>query len=179
MLKKIKNNKLFRFLFLILLIVIVILTFDFLFHSINYHITSYLYLLLVVCIMCWNCRDEEFSNNLKIFINSAKQILPIFLGIALLTYLLYSISGMKNFSISSYVYAFPEKNYSKNYRVIANIDYNSDYGYQITKIYFDNGGYIEFNFCEKGNNKGNLFYCEADNDDRNWYFRYYGEKVEK
>ena len=79
----------------------------------------------------------------------------------------------------SYIYAFPNKNYAKNYRIRAEVDYNSEYGYQVTKIYFNNGGYIEFNYCEDGNTKGDLFYCEAINDERDWYFRYYGEKVER
>ena len=160
------------------MIVVGVIIFDCFFNT-NYHIASYLFLLLFVCIMCWNCRDEEFSNHLKIFINSAKQILPIFFGIALLTYFLYSISGLKNYHTFSYIYAFPNKNYAKNYRIRAEVDYNSEYGYQVTKIYFNNGGYIEFNYCEDGNTKGDLFYCEAINDERDWYFRYYGEKVER
>lgn len=72
-----------------------------------------------------------------------------------------------------YVYAFPDDK-AKNYRLVADIEENN-----IKRIYFYNGGYIDFYTCDYFNSKGETFSCEPTEDERNWDFRYYGEKVKK
>lgn len=72
-----------------------------------------------------------------------------------------------------YVYAFPDDR-AKNYRLVAEIEENN-----IKRINFFNNEYIEFHSCDYFNSKGTSFFCEPVNDDRDWHFRYYGEKVEK
>ena len=164
----------------------------------NFKYTGYIYLLTIISIIYFYFikRNEESKSAFLNFYKSLKEALPYIIGCIILFYLgpalWFNILLNEKKYHQSYVYAFPDKDNAKSYRVKADLEYEydydydedygyskNDYGYQITKIYFDNGGYIEFNFCEKGNNKGNLFYCEADNDNRDWYFRYYGEKVEK
>ena len=151
------------------------------------------YLYVLITIFCIRCvlksflseeKLKEHFNNLK---NSLKYFLPRFCAFTFIATILYWMLGLlyiqgypkNNQYQQSYVYAFPNEDYAKNYRVKADLEYDSETGYQVSKIYFDNGGSIEFNSCEDGNKKGNLFYCVADNDERDWAFRYYGEKVQK
>ena len=150
------------------------------------------YLYVLITIFCIRCvlksflseeKHKEHFNNLK---NSLKYFLPRFCAFTFMAAILCCLSGFLYIQgypendqyQQSYVYAFPNKKYSKNYRLKADVNYNSESGYQVSKIYFDNGGYIEFISCENGHKKGDLFYCVADNDERNWAFRYYEEQVQ-
>ncbi len=95
----------------------------------------------------------------------------------------------KEFDFKGYIYAFPDDTKSKNYRLVADFskveDYDTDtedrehYYHYITlnRIYFNNGGYIDFENCNEVNKDGELFSCTAINDDRDWSFRFYGEQI--
>lgn len=157
--------------------------------SINAKIILYSYLLITIFYYCFllyhYLKNIELKENLKNFFKLLKYLVPFLLALIIqiglplvYLFLLHQTSYPAKYqSQQAYVYAFPNKEYSKNYRLKADMDYDSESGYQVSKIYFDNGGYIEFNFCEDGYKKGDLFFCEADNDEQEWHFRYYGEKV--
>ena len=159
--------------------------------KINTKIIFYLYILIVI--PYFNCifKSDFFISEIKEKFDTFLPAFPRFLGAfcALIIHLaiptcmlcgLYQKSYPSEYQYQqSYIYAFPNADYAKNYRLKANVDYDSETGYQVSKIYFDKGGSIEFNSCEDGNKKGNLFYCVSDNDERDWAFRYYGEKVQK
>ena len=155
----------------------------------SFKYTGYAYLLTIILIsyFCFIKVNEDINSAFINLYKSAGKAIPyiiayfilFWLGPAYWSLILLHENPLQREYRQSYVYAFPNKDYAKCYRVKADLDYDydSDDRFQISKIYFSNGGYIEFNFCEDGNKKGDLFYCEASNDERDWYFRYYGEKV--
>ncbi len=90
-----------------------------------------------------------------------------------------SIFAKKNMTFQGYVYAFPDISYAKNYRVVADIEKDED-GYYINKIYFGNGGFIEFDSSENEAIYKNTKKCQGsylDDQDRHWCFRFYGEQI--
>lgn len=82
------------------------------------------------------------------------------------------------FDFNGYVYAFPDSRNDKNYRLVADMTKNDGY-YQVNRIYFSNGGHIDFEDCEGGNKDGEAFFCTPINDDseRDWCFIFYGDMV--
>lgn len=78
------------------------------------------------------------------------------------------------FNFKGYVYAFPDSEKTKNYRLVADM-YKSEGYYYVDRIHFKNGGYIDFDDCEEGNKNGEAFYCTPVDDERDWSFRFYGE----
>lgn len=153
--------------------------------AINSKIIFYLCILMAIpyilgTLISFFSEEKEQLNNLKISLN---YLLPKFLALAIIMGIIYLVilplytkSYPKPFQ-QSYVYAFPNADYAKNYRVKADLEFDSEDGYQVSKIYFDNGGYIEFNSCVDGYEKGDMFFCEANNDEKEWGFRYYEEKI--
>ena len=94
-----------------------------------------------------------------------------------------------NFGFKGYVYAFPNSNNAKSYRLKADLTSNNILFYQyfrVDKIYFNNGGYIDFTNQYYGDKesldaKGTLAcgYYEDDNEDKEWCFRFYGEQIKE
>lgn len=89
-----------------------------------------------------------------------------------------SIFCKNELKFKGYVYAFPDDTKDKNYRLKADVQKDGN-EYSIDRIYFYNGGYIEFESCEDGNKGGNSFYCTPVNDERDWTFRFYGEMIKE
>ena len=155
----------------------------------SFKYTGYLYI-ITICLLIYfgtiNQREDiknDFLDFFKLFEKVFPYIVACFilfcLGPSYWTHIFLHGKPLKREYRQSYVYAFPNKDNAKSYRVKADLDYDSDSGMQVSKIYFNNGGYIEFDFCEDGFKFGDLFVCEPVNNEKDWYFRYYGEKVEK
>lgn len=72
-----------------------------------------------------------------------------------------------------YIYAFPDYKHTKNYRLKFKKTENGFY------MFFPNGGSIHFEDCVEFNDKGAGFSCSESSDkaERDWAFRYYGEKL--
>lgn len=101
-----------------------------------------------------------------------------------------SIFKRSNFNLEGYVYAFPNSHNAKSYRLKADLTSNNILFYQkfwVDKIYFNNGGYIDFTNQEYYEDKESLDdkgtlacgYYEDNNDDKNWCFRFYGEQIKE
>ena len=76
---------------------------------------------------------------------------------------------------SGYVFAFPNAKYDKNYRLRADMEKVAN-RYYVNRIYFYNGGYIDFEPDEQEDildNKGSMSCNET------WCFRFYGEEAKK
>lgn len=155
----------------------------------SFKYTGYAYLLTIILISYFYFIkvNEDINSAFINLYKSLEKALPYIIGCIILFYIgpaywfdiLLNGKPLKREYRQSYVYAFPNKDNAKSYRVKADLDYDSDSGMQVLKIYFNNGGYIEFDFCEDGFKFGDLFVCEPVNNEKDWYFRYYGEKVEK
>ena len=87
-----------------------------------------------------------------------------------------SIFSKSEFNFKGYVYAFPDSTKDKNYRLKADMHKDGEY-YEVNRIYFYNGGYIDFEDCEDGNKDGEMFYCAPIDDERDWGFRFYGDII--
>ncbi len=87
-----------------------------------------------------------------------------------------SIFCKNELKFKGYVYAFPDDTKDKNYRLKADM-YKDGNDYGVDRIYFYNGGYIDFESCEEGNKDGYGFYCTPLKDERNWTFMFYGEQI--
>lgn len=93
-----------------------------------------------------------------------------------------SIINKHEFDFKGFVYAFPDKNHDKNYRLFADM-YKEANGYYVSKIYFYNGGYIDFEeYGEPLDKKGSMAcgYLEYVDEETNkdWCFRFYGEQIQ-
>lgn len=66
-----------------------------------------------------------------------------------------------------YIYAFPDSDRAKNYRLKYKKTENGFY------MFFPNGGSIYFEDCEEFNLDGYSFTCASGNDSRDWEFRGY------
>ena len=142
--------------------------------------------LLLYCIkhLRFNVKWNEFienKNNIKI---------SIFLLVLWITSLIIienyglkdinSLFARKEFDFMGYVYAFPNKNNDKSYRLKANMEkYGNDF--YVSKIYFYNGGSITFDIdygYEMSLDKKGRMACQYhENEDKEWCFRFYGEQI--
>ena len=72
-----------------------------------------------------------------------------------------------------YIYAFPDSNRAKNYRLKFK---KTEYGFY---LFFPNGGSKYFENCEDFNLEGNRFSCFTENDTRDWEFRCYNIDIKE
>ena len=86
-----------------------------------------------------------------------------------------SIFARREFDFRGYVYAFPNKNHDKNYHLKADMRKEGS-SYFVNRIYFYNGGSIEFDNDEPLNKKGKMV-CDYGYDENEWCFRFYGDMV--
>ena len=136
--------------------------------DISFMLTKILIIFCIIyCVIYFNKKLDEATKN-ELFSN----ILLCSLTCLYLCGLCTQIYNEKA-KYQGYVYAFPDER-AKNYRLVADIEENN-----IKRIYFYNGGYIDFYTCDYFNSKGETFSCEPTEDERNWDFRYYGERVKK
>lgn len=87
------------------------------------------------------------------------------------------------FDFKGYVYAFPNYNYDKNYRLEADI-HKIGSRYEVKRIYFSNGGYLDINNEYENDDplrKNGKLSCDGyyDTNGKEWYFRFYGETLNK
>ncbi|MBO6273314.1 hypothetical protein J6O48_11120 [bacterium] len=127
----------------------------------------------------FGCEDIKMSGN---YIGICLGILFVF---SLILFCLTEKSGNQNinsifckreFDFKGFVYAFPDGTKTKNYRLKADMYKDGD-KYGIYTLYFNNGGCIDFDSCEDGNKNGDDFYCIPTKDNRDWYFKFYGEQI--
>lgn len=91
-----------------------------------------------------------------------------------------SIFAKRDFDFQGYVYAFPDSNDDKNYRLKADISKNHN-EYRVNRIYFKNGGYIDFKDHDSDpiyKNTGQCGDSVTDDEDNDWCFIFYGEQVQ-
>lgn len=89
-----------------------------------------------------------------------------------------SILAKREFDFKGYVYAFPNEKYDKNYHLEADI-LKEGSRYYVQRIYFYNGGYIDFDYDEELSiSKGGKMTCGYyENENKEWCFRFYGDLV--
>lgn len=133
----------------------------------------------------WNDSFEKKENN---NINISR-FLEIIIALVFATTFLYGNKDIKSifkrcsFDFQGYVYAFPNSHNAKSYRLKADLTSDNILFYQkfrLEKIYFNNGGYIDFtDKYGELDDKGTLAcgYYEDDNEDKEWCFRFYGEQI--
>lgn len=81
-------------------------------------------------------------------------------------------------NFKGYVYAFPNESNAKNYRLKADMVKDGN-AYGILAIYFNNGGYIDFDWDTERDSlsKNGEIICKKDENDKEWCFRFYGEQI--
>lgn len=72
-----------------------------------------------------------------------------------------------------YIYAFPDSDRAKNYRLKFKKTENGFY------MFFPNGGSIYFEDCEEFNLEGDSFSCYTEKDTRDWEFRCYERDIKE
>ena len=126
--------------------------------------------------------------------NKDRKLAYSLIALTLATYYIIQINNEKQISqvktFSGYVYAFPDANNDKNYRLKADITKTRNNIF-VNKIYFKNGGYITFDedynaeqndINEDGSgyiapvNSSCIPHYDAEKD-QEWCIRYFGEKI--
>ena len=117
----------------------------------SFKYTGYAYLLTIILISYFYFIkvNEDINSAFINLYKSLEKALPYIIGCIILFYIgpaywfdiLLNGKPLKREYRQSYVYAFPNKDNAKSYRVKADLDYDSDSGMQVLKIYFNNGGY--------------------------------------
>jgi len=102
--------------------------------------------------------NEKMPDNSNRDYPKSALIGSVIFWIALITVLLYNDYT----KIINYVYACPDGSSSKCYLLRADIS-KEDGNVFVEKIYFDNGGHIDFDYCDFSNSKGTCY-----TNDENW-----------
>lgn len=135
-------------------------------------------LLIILAVLFWYGISRKKHKNFYYFLIFILVIYPYTLG--------KFIGRTEHFS--GYVYAFPDINKAKNYRLRADMTKTRNLIF-VNKIYFNNGGYITFDedynleqsdednplYIIPGNSSCVIHY-DADND-QEWCIRYFGEEI--